>query len=423
MNETNISFRFFSKIAKNWDKELEISQNLFKKNKEKSNLINASLYDNLFKNPFSEENEKNISIKKDIFENIVKLKKINHLYKNNEKIKKHKFYHDIHLQKIKDNILNIKNQKKFELVYEWNIDNIKKRTPSGPKWEYQTGRQKLNKSSSILISSNNSIHNNSNNSKISKSNSPKKVKKIKKINLKKHKKLTTNLIKKPNTKLTTQNNISVIAKEKNIKKKKKLNQIKILKRDRSMINIDTTLLLPKLYNLDEGKVNENKFFLQKRFPPLRYANPDEIKNKNKIIISKVKKFKGSKILGLNMEQLEFIDSIQRQKSNKSITKVKKRINSCLDIRKKNLDESSRDYNVNDSSFRQKSFNCYINKNLYYYKRKETDNKKSIIKNIKILKNEFYNFNCDKISNYDFPIFDNVTYKTIPRIKIKFLKNK
>lgn len=444
MEDNNGKYIFFSSIGKKLNNAYGLRKYFIEKTEKKSFKKNDFLK-RIEKN-FDEKEEDNDSLlNKDIFDisyNNVKSKNnserhnINNINgslslseENNEYNHKYK-YHINHLKKLK--MLNKEEQNKNNkigqaIMYEPNIDTIKKRIIIGPCWKYMTGRKekpKIDKYNLILNS--NTKPNNTTfchhllNSYIKEKNI-KKNKVVQRYNnpILSARTNTTNIIKKETSKnsfidnkIKKSNNIS----SENIDKRK-------IKKDKIMLNLDFSLLLSKIYRIDNEKKTNDKFIK-------RYILPfsKSINNKKKFHkiykIQKVKKYKNN-FSGLNSEEINIINDYIKNKKLESLRKeekmkrmlIKKKDKKISINLSKHVNLQSYINNSYEGNYNKKSFNSYINQALLNYQNNNMNIKSYMVKNKSFhnlfKKNkEFYYFDYDQINKYNYQKFDNITYKTI-----------
>ena len=444
MEDNNGKYIFFSSIGKKLNNAYGLRKYFIEKTEKKSFKKNDFL--KRIENNFEEKEEDNDSLlNKDIFDisyNNVKSKNnserhnINNINgslslseENNEYNHKYK-YHINHLKKLK--MLNKEEQNKNNkigqaIMYEPNIDTIKKRIIIGPCWKYMTGRKekpKIDKYNLILNS--NTKPNNTTfchhllNSYIKEKNI-KKNKVVQRYNnpILSARTNTTNIIKKETSKnsfidnkIKKSNNIS----SENIDKRK-------IKKDKIMLNLDFSLLLSKIYRIDNEKKTNDKFIK-------RYILPfsKSINNKKKFHkiykIQKVKKYKNN-FSGLNSEEINIINDYIKNKKLESLRKeekmkrmlIKKKDKKISINLSKHVNLQSYINNSYENNYNKKSFNSYINQALLNYQNNNMNIKSYMVKNKSFhnlfKKNkEFYYFDYDQINKYNYQKFDNITYKTI-----------
>ena len=457
MQDNNGNYIFFSNIGKKFKDSKEIKlkhKKIYIKKYFETSEYNDNFAPEIFlkkNNIFDNDNQNNKSKEKPKKNNKRLMEKVNNKYK----------YHDLHIRKLKKlkMLKSLKNQKINQQIYEPNIDYIKKRIIFGPKWEFMTGRQKesnlnnnqenYSKSKREEIFVNNSFahktnnifmnfDNNNNSNKTFRGNISLNKKKILNYNRNYSSKPTNikiNLKRKiKNNVLNNSDIIDInISKLKETKRGKNLNTVspksdkKIIIRNISMINC-TNIPLPKEHYLDNMIINDK---LLKMLMLPSSLIPYKKKNNKKIFKIKPKNYKNN-FVGINSEQLKVIRDYQKDKKLNSMKKITEF--SKTNIKDKILSINPKDkmsqsfennnlgmksyYNYSDESMIKKSFNYFVNKSLLKYKdNKSKSNKnfddcegKSFIYNLK--SNEFFKFNIDKINNYSFNKFDNVTYKTL-----------
>ena len=457
MQDKNGNYIFFSNIGKKF------------KNSKGIKLKPKKIY---FKNYFetSEYND-NFDLemlleKNNIFDNYSKKNKSKEKQKNNnksliEKVNNKYKYHYLHIKKLKElkKLKSLKNNKISKQIYEPNIDYIKKRIILGPKWEFMTGRQKesnlnynqenySNSKREEIIINNSCFHktnkfimdidNNNNLNKTFRENislNNKKIFNYKRNYSSKPTNIKINLKRKIKNEVLNSSDIIDInnCKNKETKRNKSSNTLspkskkKIIMRNISLINY-TNLPLPKVHNLDNMIIKDK--YLKILMLPFSLI-PYKKKNNKKIFKIRTKMLK-NKFMGLNSEQLKIIRDCQKDKKLNSMKKITKF--SKINIKDKILSINQKEkksqsfvndkkkmktyYNINGENMIKKSFNYFINKSLLNYKDNKIKNDNNfddyenksfnyILKN-----NEFFNFNIDKINNYSFNKFDNVTYKTL-----------
>ena len=444
MEDNNGKYIFFSSIGKKLNNAYGLRKYFIEKTEKKSFKKNDFLK-RIEKN-FDEKEEDNDSLlNKDIFDisyNNVKSKNnserhnINNINgslslseENNEYNHKYK-YHINHLKKLK--MLNKEEQNKNNkigqaIMYEPNIDTIKKRIIIGPCWKYMTGRKEKPKIDkyNLILNSNTKANNTTFchhllNSYIKEKNI-KKNKVVQRYNnpILSARTNTTNIIKKETSKNSfidnktkKSNNIS----SENIDKRK-------IKKDKIMLNLDFSLLLSKIYRIDNEKKTNDKFIK-------RYILPfsKSINNKKKFHkiykIQKVKKYKNN-FSGLNSEEINIINDYIKNKKLESLRKeekmkrmlIKKKDKKISINLSKHVNLKSYINNSYEGNYNKKSFNSYINQALLNYQNNNMNIKSYMTKNKSFhnlfKKNkEFYYFDYDQINKYNYQKFDNITYKTI-----------
>ena len=444
MEDNNGKYIFFSSIGKKLNNAYGLRKYFIEKTEKKSFKKNDFLK-RIEKN-FDEKEEDNDSLlNKDIFDisyNNVKSKNnserhnINNINgslslseENNEYNHKYK-YHINHLKKLK--MLNKEEQNKNNkmgqaIMYEPNIDTIKKRIIIGPCWKYMTGRKEKPKIDkyNLILNSNTKANNTTFchhllNSYIKEKNI-KKNKVVQRYNnpILSARTNTTNIIKKETSKNSfidnktkKSNNIS----SENIDKRK-------IKKDKIMLNLDFSLLLSKIYRIDNEKKTNDKFIK-------RYILPfsKSINNKKKFHkiykIQKVKKYKNN-FSGLNSEEINIINDYIKNKKLESLRKeekmkrmlIKKKDKKISINLSKHVNLQSYINNSYENNYNKKSFNSYINQALLNYQNNNMNIKSYMVKNKSFhnlfKKNkEFYYFDYDQINKYNYQKFDNITYKTI-----------
>ena len=444
MEDNNGKYIFFSSIGKKLNNAYGLRKYFIEKTEKKSFKKNDFLK-RIEKN-FDEKEEDNDSLlNKDIFDisyNNVKSKNnserhnINNINgslslseENNEYNHKYK-YHINHLKKLK--MLNKEEQNKNNkigqaIMYEPNIDTIKKRIIIGPCWKYMTGRKEKPKIDkyNLILNSNTKTNNTTFchhllNSYIKEKNI-KKNKVVQRYNnpILSARTNTTNIIKKETSKNSfidnktkKSNNIS----SENIDKRK-------IKKDKIMLNLDFSLLLSKIYRIDNEKKTNDKFIK-------RYILPfsKSINNKKKFHkiykIQKVKKYKNN-FSGLNSEEINIINDYIKNKKLESLRKeekmkrmlIKKKDKKISINLSKHVNLQSYINNSYENNYNKKSFNSYINQALLNYQNNNMNIKSYMVKNKSFhnlfKKNkEFYYFDYDQINKYNYQKFDNITYKTI-----------
>ena len=450
MQDSNGDYIYFSSIGKKFKiNNAFLNDNINKKSKKKT-IRNYFLNRMNNSNEIENDNDKDIFLDKDnIFDMTDQNDKnknnnyYNLIEKNYEYNKKYKYYRN-HLEKIKEK-KRIESQKQLKKqyghIYEPNLDCIKKKINVGPKWEYMTGRNILQ------ISNNNTTNYNSeqinNNTSLNKKKIGSITKESNNTNIfdKSVKESNSfndgdlNILKiKPNTKT---NKVTLkLNKDKSIKRVTTPETLsprtenKTIKKEKTMFNFYTKLLLPKVYKLDYMKI-ENKLFKNMILPFLDLSKKE--KNIKKKIRTDSRDFK-NRFKGLNSEQIKAINDYKKYKKLNSVKKVLKYSKTNLKRKKRLLTSNEKynntNYNTNDKlnkmkyiyeydNLNFKSFNTYINKSLMKFNQSHSNIKKILKKDKSLLNqikknNEYYFFNCNEINNYSFKIFDNVTYKNLKK---------
>ena len=434
MQDNNGNYIFFSSLGKRSNKYFLI-KNYFIPRKERY----YSIKDRINNNFIVYDEEKDLFIEKDIFDISYQNNKadsnINNSYSLINRYKNNKIHLE-KLKKFKEEKLFKKEKNYCDQIYEPNIDFIKKRIIIGPKWETLSGRKEyqiINNSNvkpndtSLNIQKIESFDEEKNNFNLTKKTSREE----KNINSPNTKLLNTSksLLNKKEIKNVFKSSFFKINKRKlfSSKKEKKTSQ-----KNKSMLNLNTKLFIPKLYILDNIKFANTKIG--------KYISPPSkpIEPKKKINLKNEIKIFKNKNIGLNPEELKFINEIKNHKklkllnykSKSKVIKIEKKHNTIKKVKspenEKNKIMINNYYDLKDNFLQKKSYNYYIIKsilkskdnNKYEYMNKKNSNSFSHKLNIF---NEFYDFDCDKISIYNFNKFDNVTYKTISNKK--YINNK
>ena len=337
---------------------------------------------------------------------------LNFLDENEKKPYNNYKYYQLHMEKIK-RLKNSpsSNEKPRELVYEPNIDSVKRKIISGPKWETMTGRShetRLNQSYNFsdrklkLKTEKNIVKNNE------------YKKKIKLTPLRKNHS-SINIFSKNINIIPLSNINNSYLTEKNCQKKEKTEKIqkKKIKKENIIMNLFPRLYSSKTFRLQETDIT-NKY-LKNIF--LIKTSQNQSKSPNKLKRSDTKIFRNHQI-GLNLEQLKILNNF-KNKTNKNKTiklkkffKLKNKKMIIIDDKKNNI-TNEKNLKLNDSydsTHIKKSYNSYINKSLLE-KNKKSLNRSFSLFNLKIKKmNEFYKFNLDEIDQYNLSKIDGVTYK-------------
>ena len=432
MQNSNGDLIYFSRVALKINDEIGLKKYFIPKNKKKIRRNNSFL--NKRENDLDEKEEtKDSFFNNDIFGISPKNNKNNkptsalNLSQDNYLIEKRYKYYKKHLDKLKINDQLKKNKDYHKIILEPNIDSIKRRITSVPKWEYMTGRtgRRENpeiKSNSVIINS--KPENNPFCEKLLKTfmifKRKNKFKKIPKINsCILQPKTDSNNHQKKDIKRETVSNKSFI--EKHEKTIKRISSCIINRRIKEKIRL---YFDPNLTSSEPLRINNRKYGpMSKYISKYTKVSPKkkfpEIPKKTMI-----KNFK-SKKLGLNSEEISFINSYLETKKLKAVQKnVKiKKINITtitkrdkkipIKLYKNRCIHSSMD-NINNSDIfkdnisRIKSFNSYINKSILNSHAK-LNGKNHSFNTIK-KKFPFYFINYDRLNKYDFAKFDNVTYK-------------
>ena len=436
MQDNNGKYIFFSSLGKRTTKFFLI-KNYFIPKKDHYFSIKNKLNNSLIE--YDEDKEE--FLEKDIFDISYQNKKeqsnINDFYSLNNKYKSNK----IHLEKLKkfrEEKLLEKERKHYEQIYEPNIDYIKKRIIIGPKWENITGRKdnkttnnSLNIEKHLKDENTNLINKNNEFLDEEKTNydlnkTTLKDKKRKNINLFKRKLLhsSKNIFNKKDIQKAFKFSFYNNTKRKFFSPKK---EKKLTPKNKSMINLNTKLLISKLYILDKIKVDDTKI--------AKYISPSTktFEGKKSFNIKNGIKIFKSKNIGLNLEELKFINEIKNYKkiklfNNKELNKKIKSDKKSNIIKKikyvRNKDNkiiNNDNYDLKENLWNKKSHNYYIiksflkpkvNKKFEYLNKKDSNSFSNKINKF----NKFYDFDCDKIDIYNFNKFDNITYKTISNKK-------
>lgn len=445
MEDNNGKYIFFSSIGKKLNNAFGLRKYYIEKTEKKSIKKNDFLK-RIEKNFEEKEVDNDSLLNKDIFDisynkgkstNNTKRNNVNNINdslslseENNEYNHKYK-YHIIHLKKLKklnEEEQNKNNKKGQAIMYEPNIDTIKKRIIIGPYWKYMTGRKEKPKIDNYnLILNSNSKDNNTIfchhllNSYIKEKNINKN-KVVQRYNnpILSARTNSSNILKKETSKNSfienkTKKSNNILSENKDKRK---------IKKDKTMLNLDFSLLLSKIYRIDNEKKTNDKFIKRYILPFSKTLNNK--KNLHKIYkIQKLKNYKNN-FSGLNSEEISIINDYIKNKKLESLRKEEKMKRMIIKKNDKkmpiNLSKhvNLQTYMINSykDNYNKKSFNSYINQALLNYQ----NNNMNIIKSYMVKNESFYNFlkknkefyyfDFDQINKYNYQKFDNITYKTI-----------